>query len=137
MRLGRDPLIDQADARQGVGDNFSVGIGFDRGDEVEVIAHGDLVGAEPGPFVANEADAFGGAEEGFGIADQFVIDAERIGAAVVAFATGVGEEEPRRRIRRQCRAIRGEDLAVLLVRAGFHANGEGPLLRGVGLDAGA
>ena len=46
-------------------DNLGVGIGFDSGDQVEIVADGGLVGAELGPLVADKADALGGGEAGF------------------------------------------------------------------------
>ena len=46
-------------------DHLGVGIGFDGGDEVEIVADGGLVGAQLRPLVADEADALGGGEAGF------------------------------------------------------------------------
>ncbi len=43
---------------------------FYGGDEVEVIADGGFVGADLGPFIADEVDALGGLEGGFNVGDD-------------------------------------------------------------------
>ena len=67
------------------------------------------------------------------------VDAGRIGAAVVALAAGIGKEEAGSAGTFNAVVGGREKLAVLLALspAGLEADGEGPFLRGIGLDAGA
>ena len=81
------------DAADGLLDDLGIGIGFDGGDQVEIVADGGLVGAHLRPLVADEADALGGGEAGFDLSHQGRVNAGRIGAAVVALAAGIGKEE--------------------------------------------
>ena len=135
FRRGGDAVVDGADAVEGAVNDFIVGVGFDGGSEIEIVADGGLVGADLGPLVADEADALGGGEAGFNCGQEFGVAGGGVGGAIVAFAAGIGEEE----------AVGGdlqvgsgwdEELAVLR-RLSFEADGQGPVLRGVGLQAGA
>ncbi len=58
------------DAAEGGRDYLGVGVGLERGDEVEIVADGGLVGADLGPLVADETDALGGREAGFNLRDE-------------------------------------------------------------------
>ena len=51
-------------------DNLRAGVGFDGGHEVEIVAHGGLVGAHLRPLVADQADALGGRQAGFHLATR-------------------------------------------------------------------
>ena len=93
MRSGGNSGICRAYATQGCVDHFGFGVGFDGGHEVQIVADGCLVGARLRPFVADQADALDGRESGFNLRDQSSVLARRIGAAIVALAAGIGEEE--------------------------------------------
>src|ERR1700683_361454 len=102
---------------------------------MEKVADAGLVGAHLGPLVADEADALLRSEAGFHLPNQSLVLRGRISAAIVALAASIGEEE--RTLRHgEARCIRRQK-GTRSCRFGFEADGQSPLLGGIGLDAGA
>ena len=81
-------------ARPSIAEEIDVGVGivFDCGDEVEIVADGGFVGADLGPLVADEADALRRGEGVFEVRGESGVVAWCVGGAVVALAASVGEE---------------------------------------------
>ncbi len=97
--VGGDAGVDGADFAESALEDCGVGVLLEGEDEIEVVADVALTGADERPAVAEEADALGRGEGGFGFGYDGVELLRGVGGAVVAFAVGVGVEERHRRVR--------------------------------------
>ena len=133
---GGDAIVDGVDPGESGTDHFGAWISLYSGNEVEVVAHGGLVGAKLGPFVADETDPLRWVEPIFHVRNKVCVKRRRIGAAVIALAGGVGKEQVGGR-HRQGGLVGREELAILSAVGSLEADRHGPLLGCVGLSAGA
>ena len=102
--VSRNPVVGPVDPAQSRAHYLRARVSFDRSRKVQISTDGSFVGARLGPLVADQADALGGRESSLHLRYQCRILAGRIGAAIVALAAGIGEEEAARR-RLQCSVV--------------------------------
>jgi hypothetical protein len=127
--VGGDAILDGADFAESGVDDGSVGVLFQGENEVEEFADFGVVGIDECPAIAEEADALGGGEGGFGCGGYSGVLLRGVEGAVVAAGGGVGVEDGEAGVHGDGHGcVRGLKNMAKGASRGFETDRDGPLL---------